>query len=350
MTKKLRAGILGATGTVGQRFIALLVNHPWFEVTALAASERSTGKLFRDACGWKLATPLPETVSDRIIQDLTPSLDCDFVFSSLPSEIAGPVEEEFARAGYPVISNSSNHRLDSDVPLLVPEISAAHCDLIPHQKSRRGYDRGYIVTNPNCSTMAVVLPLAPLDRDFGVASVITTTLQAVSGAGYPGVASMDIVDNVVPYIAHEEEKMESETRKILGRLNGQAVELSPLVLSAHCNRVNVMDGHLATVSVKLKSHASRGDVIGSMQNYTSEPQKLGLPSAPRSPIVVRDEVDRPQPRLDRETERGMASVVGRVRQCLILDFKFVVLGHNTIRGAAGGAILNAELLHAKGHL
>lgn len=350
MTNKLRAGILGATGTVGQRFAELLSNHPWFEITALAASERSTGKRFRDACAWKLASPMPDALKEIVVQDLKPQLDCDFVFSSLPNDMAGPVEEEFARAGYPVISNSSSHRLDPDVPLLVPEISWAHCDLIKTQKARRGFDRGYMVTNPNCSTMAIVLPLAALDRDFGVDAVVTTTLQAVSGAGYPGVASMDIVDNVVPYIANEEEKMEAETRKILGKLNGQSVESAPMTVSAHCNRVNVMDGHLATLSVKLKRETTREAILDSLRRYSSLPQELGLPSAPRAPIVVRDEVDRPQPRLDRDTERGMACVVGRVRKCPLFDFKFVVLGHNTIRGAAGGAILNAELLRAKGHL
>ncbi|MBI4470891.1 MAG: aspartate-semialdehyde dehydrogenase [Acidobacteria bacterium] len=350
MTKKLRAGILGATGTVGQRFAELLADHPWFEITALAASERSTGKQFREACSWKLVSPMPEALKELTVRDLKPDLDCDFVFSSLPNDMAGPVEEAFALAGYPVISNSSSHRLDVDVPLLVPEISYAHCDLIPVQKARRGYDRGYIVTNPNCSTMAVILPLAALDRDFGVEGVVTTTLQAVSGAGYPGVASMDIVDNVVPYIGGEEEKMEAEARKILGRLQGESVEYAPFILAAHCNRVNVMDGHLATVSVKLKKPATREDVIASMRGYVSVPQELKLPSAPVSPIVVREEIDRPQPRLDRETERGMACVVGRVRKCPLFDFKFVALGHNTIRGAAGGAILNAELLRAKGYL
>jgi aspartate-semialdehyde dehydrogenase len=346
MNKKFRVGILGATGVVGQRFIQLLEDHPQFEVTALAASDRSQGKTYAEACAWRLPGEMPERVKMIVVQSPAPPLDCDFVFSSLPGEVAGEAEESFARAGYPVISNSSSHRMDADVPLLIPEVNAEHLSLIDTQRAARGYDRGCIVTNPNCSTIVIAMALAPLHRNFGVASCVATTMQAISGAGYPGVASLDITDNVLPFIGGEEEKIESETVKILGHVgDGKIVDADALV-SAQCNRVNVIDGHMAAIRVKLSQAASLDQVCAALRSFTSVPQELKLHSAPASPIIVRDEVDRPQPRLDRDAGNGMSVTVGRIAPDSVLDYRFVALGHNTIRGAAGAAILNAELLVA----
>jgi len=350
MSQKLKVGILAVTGTVGQRFVQLLENHPWFAVTELAASDRSVGQTYERACAWKLARPMPEAVKKLIVKAPEPNLDCDFVFSSLPSEVAGEIEEAFAKAGYPVISNSSHHRMDEDVPLLIPEINADHINIIPFQKERRGYDKGFIVTNPNCSAIGLVLALAPLHKAFGLQAVMATTMQALSGAGYPGVASLDIVDNVIPYINGEEEKMEAETLKLLGSLRNNAFVNARFRVSAQCNRVNVSDGHLETVSVKLEKRATEAEVIEAFRTFVSPLCEWSLPSAPSSPVIFKEEVDRPQPRLDRELAEGMAAVVGRVRTCSVLDYKFLVLSHNTIRGAAGAAILNAEALKVKGYL
>lgn len=350
MKRKLRAGILGATGTVGQRLVQMLQIHPWFEVTELAASDRSTGQRYEEACAWKLNRPMPEGVRHLILKAPGPGLECDLVFSSLPSEVAGEIEEAFARAGYPVISNSSNHRMDEDVPLLIPEVNATHIDIIPFQKKRRGYDRGFIVTNPNCSAIALALALAPLQKAFGLRTVLVTTMQAISGAGYPGVASLDIADNVIPYIKNEEEKVEKEPLKIFGSLENNAFANARFHISAQCNRVNVSDGHLETVSVKLEKRPTRNELIEAFGSFDSPLQQLSLPSAPLSPVIMKEEIDRPQPRLDRELADGMVSVVGRVRECPVLDYKFLVLSHNTIRGAAGAALLNAELLKARGYL
>ncbi|MEW6733800.1 MAG: aspartate-semialdehyde dehydrogenase [Acidobacteriota bacterium] len=347
---KLRVGILGATGLVGQRFIQLLENHPQFEITALAASDRSETQCFIDACSWKLSTPMPEQVHTMIVQPCRPPLDCDLIFSSLPSSIAGGIEEEFARAGYPVISNSSNHRMAADVPLLVPEINADHIKLIDVQRVRREWQKGFIVTNPNCTTTALVLALAPLHRAFGVEAVSVTTMQALSGAGYPGVASLDIIDNVIPYIDGEEKKVEVEPQKILGLFSDSTVKPADFRVSAQCHRVNVFDGHTEAIAIKLKQKVSVATLIETMEQFQGEPQELKLYSAPLRPVIVKREQNRPQPRLDRDLERGMATVVGRVREDSILDFKFTLLGHNTIRGAAGATILNAELLVAKGYL
>ncbi len=349
MVRRLKVGILGATGMVGQRFIQLLDGHPWFEVAFLAASEKSTGKPYEKACNWKLPTPMPESVKHLTVQDPEPGFDVPIVFSGLDSKVAGPIEEAFAQAGCAVISNSSNHRMDEDVPLLIPEINPEHLQLIEVQRRKRGY-RGFIVTNPNCSTITLSLALAPLEREFGVESACVTTLQAVSGAGYPGVPSLDIVGNIIPYIANEEEKIEMETCKILGRIAKDKIEPHPMKLSAQTTRVAVLDGHTETVSVKLKKRASLAAVKETLRDYRSLPQELQLPSAPARPIVLKDEPDRPQPRLDVELGKGMATVVGRVRECPIFDVKFVILGHNTIRGAAGAALLNAELLKAQGML
>ncbi len=346
--KRWRVGILGATGTVGQRFIQLLEGHPWFTVTAVAASDRSEGKRYAAAAAWKLPTPLPARVADLTLTACRPPLDCDVIFSSLPGEMAGETEAAFAAAGYPVISNSSAHRLSPDVPLLVPEINPDHARLIDAQQRRRDWTRGFLVTNPNCTTLALALPLAALDRAFGVEAAMISTMQAISGAGYPGVASLDILDNVIPYIAGEETKVETEPRKILGRLAGETVEFAPLRLSAHCHRVAVTDGHLCAASVKLKRTATAADVCAALEAFRGPAEARSLPSAPSRPIVVRYEPDRPQPRLDRDLERGMASVVGRVREDSLLDVKMTILGHNTVRGAAGAALLNAEFLAATG--
>ena len=346
MNSKLRVGILGATGVVGQRFIQLLEDHPQFEVTALAASDRSQGKDYSEACVWRLPGEMPDRVKGIVVQSPAPPLDCDFVFSSLPGEVAGEAEESFARAGYPVISNSSSHRMDADVPLLIPEVNPEHLALINPQRAARGYDRGYIVTNPNCSTIVIAMALAPLHGKFGVASCVATTMQAISGAGYPGVASLDITDNVLPFIGGEEEKIESETVKILGRISEGKIDDADVQVSAQCNRVNVVDGHMAAIRVKLSQTASMDQVREALFSFSALPQKLKLHSAPDTPIIVRAEVDRPQPRLDREAGNGMSVTVGRIATDNVFDYRFVALGHNTIRGAAGAAILNAELLVA----
>src|SRR5205814_196214 len=335
---------LGATGVVGQRFIQLLEDHPQFEVTALAASDRSQGKPFAQACTWRLPGDMPARVKQIIVQPPAPPLDCDLVFSSLPSDIAKESEEEFARAGYPVISNSSSHRMSADVPLLIPEVNADHIALIDVQRKKRGFERGFIVTNPNCSAIVVVMALAPLHEKFGVSSCVVTTMQALSGAGYPGVASLDATDNVIPFIGGEEEKIEAETLKLLGSLQNGEIAAPDMTVSAQCNRVNVSDGHMASIRVKLKTAVSIDDICESLASFTSEPQRLKLHSAPEKPIIVRNENDRPQPRLDRGSGNGMSVTVGRVMPDNVLDYRFVALGHNTIRGAAGPAILNPELV------
>jgi len=349
MTKKFRVGILGATGMVGQRFIQLLEDHPQFEITALAASDRSQGKTFQEACTWRLAGEIPAFAKTMMVAAPEPPLDCDLVFSSLPGDIARASEGAFARAGFPVISNSSAFRMDADVPLLIPEINPEHLALIEVQREQNG-QQGYIVTNPNCSTIMLALALAPLQQKFGVESVIATTMQALSGAGYPGVASLAISDNVLPFIDGEEEKIEQETQKILGTLKGTRIEAAPMAVSAQCHRVNVSDGHLAAVRVKLARPASLEELSESFASFSALPQELGLHSAPKHPIIVREEPDRPQPRLDRDAENGMSVSVGRIRPDNVLDYRFVALSHNTIRGAAGAAILNAELLIATGKL
>ncbi len=344
MKKKLRVGILGATGTVGQRFIQLLENHPWFEVGELAASDRSHGRPYVQACQWRISGHMPQYVREMKVKDCTPSLDCDVVFSGLPSSVAGDLETAFAEAGYPVLSNSKNHRMDEDVPLLVPEINHQHLELLKIQKQNHSYGNGYIITNPNCSTMALVLALAPLQDAFGIEKVNVVTMQALSGAGYPGVASLDIIDNVIPYIADEEEKVETEPRKILGKFQKGKIVFADFKVSAQCHRVNVLDGHLEAVSIALKRRPSLEQFIDALTSYRSLPQELELPSAPHFPIVHVAGLDRPQPRFDRDVEKGMATVVGRIRPCNIFDYKLDLLGHNTIRGAAGATILNAELL------
>ncbi|HEU4595244.1 MAG TPA: aspartate-semialdehyde dehydrogenase [Pyrinomonadaceae bacterium] len=350
MSRRYRVGILGATGTVGQRFIQLLDGHPQFELTALAASDRSQGKAYREACAWRLPGEMPSAVHALKVQPPEPPLDCELVFSSLPGGVAHASEEAFARAGYAVISNSSAFRMDEDVPLLIPEVNHEHLSLLDAQREACGFGKGMIVTNPNCSTIMLVLALAPLHARFGVEAVVATTMQALSGAGYPGVASLDITDNVLPFIENEEEKIETETLKILGRADGSRIEPAPFKVSAQCNRVNVADGHMAAVRVKLARRAEPEEMIEAFASYTSLPQELRLHSAPERPVVVRGERDRPQPRLDRDAGNGMSVTVGRVARDSVLDYRFVALSHNTIRGAAGAAILNAELMIATGRL
>ena len=346
---KYRIGILGATGMVGQRFIQLLEDHPQFEVTAVAASDRSQGKAYGDACTWRLTGEMPRAIRLMPVQAPAPPLDCDLVFSSLPGDIARESEGSFAAAGYPVISNSSAYRMDEDVPLLIPEVNHQHLGLIEKQK-RRNPSGGFIVTNPNCSTVMLALALAPLHASFGVSAVAATTLQALSGAGYPGVASLDILDNVVPYIGGEEEKMQTETAKILGRFADGRIEFAPMAISAQCHRVNVADGHMAAVRVKFARKPQLQELRASLESFRSLPQELRLHSAPATVIVVRDEPDRPQPKFDRDAGKGMTITIGRLMPDSVLDYRFVALSHNTIRGAAGAAILNAELLIALGHL
>src|SRR5829696_6107986 len=345
MSNKIRVGILGATGMVGQRFIQLLADHPQFEVTAVAASDRSQGKTYGEACTWRLGGEMPHAVRTMPVQPPAPPLECDLVFSSLPGDIARETEGSFAAAGYPVISNSSAYRMDEDVPLLIPEVNHQHLDLLSRQRQQNS-SGGFIVTNPNCSTIMLALALAPLHAAFGISAVAATTLQALSGAGYPGVASLDILDNVLPYINTEEEKMETETKKLLGRFAGDRIEPASMAVSAQCHRVNVADGHMAAVRVKLSRHAELSELRESLTSFRSLPQELGLYSAPATPIVVRDEPDRPQPKLDRDAGNGMTITIGRLMPDSVLDYRFVVLSHNTIRGAAGAAILNAELLIA----
>jgi aspartate-semialdehyde dehydrogenase len=350
MTKKFKVGILGATGMVGQRFIQLLEDHPQFEITALAASDRSQGKSFEEACTWRLAGEMPAFVKPMTVEAPRPPLHCDLIFSSLPGDIARESEGAFARAGFPVISNSSAFRMDSDVPLLIPEVNHEHIALLEVQRKNHAGQQGYVVTNPNCSTIMLALALAPLQAKFGVSSVVATTMQALSGAGYPGVASLAISDNVLPFIEGEEEKIEQETLKILGRLHDDTIDKASMSVSAQCNRVNVSDGHMAAVRVKLVQAATIDEVRKALASFTALPQERRLHSAPERPIIVREELDRPQPRLDRDAGKGMSVTIGRLQTDNVLDYRFVALSHNTIRGAAGAAILNAELLIATGNL
>ncbi len=349
MEAKTRVGVLGATGAVGQKFIKLLENHPWFEVTEVAASERSAGKRYGQVAAWKQNTPIPESVRSLEVKSCTPDLNCRVVFSGLDASVAGEIEEDLARSGYIVLSNSKNHRLDPDVPLVIPEIHPDHLSLIPVQRGNRG-SKGYIVTNSNCSTMFLAMALGPLHKTFTVEKVLVTTMQAVSGAGYPGVPSLDILGNVIPYIGGEEEKMEIETRKILGRFNGRSIDLAEFVVSAQCNRVAVEDGHTESISVQLGHPTTVEEIVRLLDSFSGPPQELHLPSAPEKPLWVVKEQDRPQPRFDVNLFNGMTTLVGRIRPCPVLGFKFTALGHNTVRGAAGASILNAELLKAQGFL
>ncbi|MEE8380798.1 MAG: aspartate-semialdehyde dehydrogenase [Thermodesulfobacteriota bacterium] len=348
--EKIKVGILGATGMVGQRFIQLLEDHPWFEISELAASERSAGKPYEESVDgrWKLETPIPAKVASIVVKECKPGLDCKMVFSALDASIAGQIEEDFAKAGYAVSTNSRNHRMDDDVPLLIPEVNAEHTAIIEQQKKKYN-GKGYIVTNPNCSTIGLVLAVAPLHKKFGIKKLMVTTLQALSGAGFPGVPSLDILDNVIPFIGGEEGKMESESLKLLGTLKGDKFVYADIKISASCNRVHVKDGHLECVSIEMEKKPSIDEIILTLKEFN--PLKdLNLPFSPSQPIIVKEEENRPQPKYDRDLGKGMASIVGRVRECPVLDYKFLILSHNTIRGAAGAAILNAEYLKVKGLL
>ena len=349
MSARIPVGVLGATGAVGQKFIKLLEHHPWFEVTEVAASDRSAGKKYKEATTWRQYVPIPDSVAGLTVKPCEPGLDCRLVFSGLDASVAGEVEESFASAGYVVLSNSKNHRMDDDVPLLVPEINPDHLRLIPVQRARRGWS-GAIITNPNCTTIGLVMPLAPLHAAFGATKVAVTSLQALSGAGYPGPSAIDLLGNVIPFIGGEEDKVEIEPLKILGSVAGEKIRFADFPISAQTNRVFVEDGHLLCVSLEFGRKPTPEQVAATLAGFTSLPQELKLPSAPARPIIVVSEKDRPQPRFDRDAGDGMAAVVGRIRECPIFHIKFVTLSHNTVRGAAGAAILNAELMKAQGYL
>jgi aspartate-semialdehyde dehydrogenase len=342
----IEVGVLGATGVVGQQFVSRLSRHPWFRCTWLAASERSEGKAYKAVAPWRLSTPIPGAAAERVVDACVPGRGPKVVFSGLDASVAGEIEGAFAAAGHIVVSNARNFRMDPLVPLLIPEVNPDHLKLLDEQRDQKKWT-GAIVTNPNCSTVVLAMALAPL-RKFNIQSVIVTTMQAVSGAGYPGVPSLDILGNVVPFIGGEEEKMQTETLKILGSDGGRTPY--PAAVSAHTNRVPVLDGHTMTVSVAFRNQPSVADIIDALRNFSGRPQELWLPSAPQPPLMVCDEPNRPQPRLDVDLGGGMAVTIGRVRECPVMHAKFVALGHNTVRGAAGAAILNAELMHADGLL
>jgi aspartate-semialdehyde dehydrogenase len=349
MSNKLPVGILGATGIVGQRFIQMVERHPWFEVAWLAASDRSEGRPYAEAARWKLKTSIPANVAKMTVAPARPEGAPKIIFAALDSSIAREMEPQFAAAGCAVITNSSALRMQSDVPLVIPEVNGDHIQLIEKQ-SWRSASGGFVVTNSNCSAMGLVLALAPLHRAFTLEAVTAVTMQAVSGAGYPGVASLDILGNVIPYIPNEEEKMEEETQKMLGTLNGSRIDPAPFAMSAQCNRVAVEDGHTESIAIRLKKKAKAEEIIAAWNDFRTEPQQLHLPSAPERPVQYLTAQDRPQPRFDVDLGAGMTTAVGRLRNCNVLDWKFTVLSHNTIRGAAGAAILNAELLHSAGDL
>ncbi|PYV59062.1 MAG: aspartate-semialdehyde dehydrogenase [Acidobacteria bacterium] len=349
MSAKIPVGILGATGIVGQRFVQMLEHHPWFEVAWLAASDRSEGRSYEEAARWKLPTEIPTDVARMQVSSARPDGAPRLIFAALDASIAAELEPRFAEAGCAVVSNSSALRMHPDVPLVIPEVNADHIQLIDNQTWRKK-SGGFVVTNPNCSAIGLVMALAPLEHKFGLETVMAVTMQAISGAGYPGVASLDILGNVIPYIPKEEEKMEEETRKLLGHRNGNGIRPATFGMSAQCNRVAVEDGHTESVSIKLKSRATAEQIIAAWQEFRSEPQQLKLPNAPPQPVRYLSAPDRPQPRLDADSGAGMTACVGRLRPCGVLDWKFTALSHNTIRGAAGAAVLNAELLKVRGYL
>ena len=347
MVKKIEVGVLGATGMVGQSFIKFLEGHPWFEVTFCGASDRSAGKKYREATSWRLDESMPSRVGDLTVEECKPGNAPKLVFSAMDASVATEIERAFADAGHTVVSNSKNHRMESDVPLLVPEVNPDHLRLLPVQHTKRSW-KGQIATNPNCATVSLTMGLGPL-KQFGIERIIVTTMQAISGAGYPGVASMDIMGNVIPFIGGEEEKMEQETQKILGAFAGDHIDPLPAAVSAHCNRVPVVDGHIAAVSVAFKQKVTIADLRAAISGFNPLNGR-DLPSAPKVPVLYMEEENRPQPRRDALREKGMAATIGRLRPCKVLDYKFVCLSHNTIRGAAGAAILNAELMQSEGLL
>jgi aspartate-semialdehyde dehydrogenase len=348
VNQKIEVGVLGATGMVGQRFAKFLQGHPWFEIKWLGASDRSVGKPYRQATTWRLDGAMPDYAADLRVEECKPGNAPKLLFSSMDASVATEIELAFAQAGHVVVSNSRNFRMEPDVPLLIPEVNPDHLRIIPQQQRRRQW-KGQIATNPNCSTIVLAMALAPL-KQFGIQRAIATTMQAISGAGYPGVASMDINANVIPLIGGEEEKMERETQKILGDFSGDSIRPLAAKVSAQCNRVPVVDGHLVAISVELERKPSLADFLAALESFRSVPQDRKLPSAPAQPLIYLAEADRPQPRRDAERERGMPVFVGRLRECPVLDYKFIALGHNTIRGAAGAAVLNAELMYSEGLL
>jgi len=339
----IKAGILGATGAVGQRFVEALANHPWFEITALAASERSAGKTYKEAAGWRLDTAMPESVEDIKVVPVNPkAVDADVVFSALPADLALTVEPEFAKAGFAVASNASSYRMEKDIPLVIPEVNPEHLGLLEVQQDARGWD-GYIITNPNCSTIVMTVTLKPL-MQFGLETIQVATMQAISGAGFSGVAAMAIYDNIIPHIGNEETKMETETLKLLGEFNGSEIAPADMKVSASCHRVPVIDGHTEAIWAGMRDKPTPEEVRKAFLNF--DPRLKELPSEPSKPLIVRDEIDRPQPRLDRNMGKGMSVSVGRIRE----GIRYIAMGHNTIRGAAGASVLNAELLHSMGKL
>ena len=357
MNKRIPVGILGATGMVGQQYMQLLQNHPWFEVTFVASSEQSAGKTYGEAVSgrWYMQSAIPscyESIPVHHVGDIAAAKkSCAFVFSAMSNEGAKLYEESYAKHGFPVISNASYHRHDFDVPVLIPEVNHDHIDIIPLQQANRKWDRGYIVVKPNCSLQSYVIPLAPLHNCFKVKKLSITTLQAVSGAGYPGVSSLNIIDNIIPYIAGEEEKSEQEPLKIWGKIqNGKIISADDIAISVQCTRVPVLDGHLACISVEFESKPKEHEILELWHKFQALPQQLKLPSAPTTPIIYQSQNDRPQPRLDRNAGNGMSVTAGRLRECPLLHYRFVALSHNTIRGAAGGGILNAELLLKQGYI
>jgi aspartate-semialdehyde dehydrogenase len=353
--ERRNVGILGATGAVGQRFIQLLANHPWFEITWIAASDRSAGKTYADACKWRLDTPLPERIANMVLQPNVPEAAGDalprIIFSSVDSDIAKELEPKFAAAGCAVISNSSAFRMGADVPLVVPEVNVDHLDVLEAQATRKS-SGGFIVTNPNCCAIGLVLPLAVLEQKFGIEKLFVSTMQAVSGAGYPGVASLDILGNVIPFIKNEEEKLQEEVSKLLGQTEGAKFAPASITVSAMCHRVPVIDGHTEAVSVKLRTKATYEEIVEAWRSFQplsgAGHNGAHLPSAPESPVIYEEGIDRPQPRLDLMQGNGMTTTVGRLRPCTLFDWKFTLLSHNTIRGAAGAALLNAEILAVLG--
>jgi aspartate-semialdehyde dehydrogenase len=349
MSEKIPVAILGATGTVGQKFVRLLAEHPWFEVAAVAASSASAGRTYEEVVRWRETAPLPSTIGRMTLRECIGPLPGRILFSALDAEIAGPIEQAFAHAGAVVVTNARTYRMERDVPLLIPEVNGDHLALIDCQRETRGW-KGSILANPNCSTAALALALAPLHRAFGIERLFVSTLQAVSGAGYPGVPSLDILGNVIPHIGGEEEKIERETRKILGTLSNGAVEPAEFSISAHTNRVAVVDGHVATVSAGFRRRVRPDEALEVLREFRGSAQVAGLPSSPTPPIEVEERIDRPQPRLDVDRGGGMAVTVGRVRPCPVLDLRMVVLGHNTVRGAAGQGVQIAELLVAEGRV
>jgi aspartate-semialdehyde dehydrogenase len=345
MASRIDVAVLGATGTVGQKFVLLLEGHPLFRIREVVASERSAGRRYGEVCNWKQDRPIPDDIAGLTVKSLEEALNAPVLFSGLDSSVAGEAETRYARAGHFVVSNSKNHRMDPDVPLVIPEINSDHLALVKTQQHA-----GAIVTNPNCSTMFLTMALAPLHERFGVEAVSVTTMQAISGAGYPGVPSMDILGNVIPYIGGEEDKMETETQRILGTLEGGTISPAPFPVSAQCNRVPVYDGHTESVSVRLAGTPTPAEIAEALRQFRGMPQERGLPSAPEHPVVVMEQPDRPQPARDIWIEKGMATTVGRIRPCPIMGSRFMVMGHNTVRGAAGAAILNAEAAHALGYV